>query len=102
MKNWLLTFACVLLAATMAQAAPIIVDLGTGAPPAVIGGYTMTAFPLDGRPIFDVVTGVASPVGGTVGFCLWLITGRLVWVGPRGATAIRGTSTTPWVRRRSR
>ena len=68
MKKWLLTFACVLLAATMAQAAPIIVDLGTAAPPAVIGGCTMTAFPLDGRPLFDVVTGVASPMGGTVGF----------------------------------
>jgi hypothetical protein len=68
MKKLLLTFACVLLAATMAQAAPIIVDLGTAAPPAVIGGYTMTAFPLDARPLFDVVSGVASPLGGTVGF----------------------------------
>jgi len=28
----------------------------------------MTAFPLDGRPLFDAVTGVASPFGGTVGF----------------------------------
>jgi len=29
MKKWLLTFTWVLLAAAMAQAAPIIIDLGT-------------------------------------------------------------------------
>ncbi len=55
-------------AAPPAQASPVIIDLFTAAPPAVIGGYTMTAFPLDGRPLFDVVSGVASPLGGTVGF----------------------------------
>ena len=102
MKKWLLTFACVLLAATVAQAAPIIIDLGTAAPPAVIGGYTMTAFPLDGRPLFDVVSGVASPCGGTVGFSAVADHRQIGRGGPRGVTATRGTSTTLWVRRRSR
>jgi hypothetical protein len=53
-------------AAPPAQAAPIIIDLFTSAPPAVIGGYTMTAFPAD--PQGSPVTSVASPLGGLVGF----------------------------------
>jgi len=68
MKKMLIALTLVLAAATMAQAAPILIDLGTAAPPAVIGGVTMAAFPADGRPLMDVVTGVASPLGGTVGF----------------------------------
>jgi hypothetical protein len=68
MKKMLIALTLVLAVATMAQAAPILIDLGTAPPPAVIGGVTMTAFPADGRPLFDVVTGVASPLGGTVGF----------------------------------
>jgi len=68
MKKMLIALTLVLAVATMAQAAPILIDLGTAAPPAVISGVAMTAFPADARPVFDVVTGVASPLGGTVGF----------------------------------
>jgi hypothetical protein len=68
MKKMLFALTLVLAAATMAQAAPILIDLGTAPPPAVIGGVAMTGFPADGRPLFDVVSGVASPLGGTVGF----------------------------------
>jgi Ca2+-binding RTX toxin-like protein len=39
---------------------------GTGAPPATLGGYTMTAFPDDTRPEFDPVTTVPGPTGDLV------------------------------------
>jgi hypothetical protein len=68
MKRVLFTLACVLLAATMAQAAPIIVDLGTGAPPATVGGLPMTAFGPDGSAVFTVLGSLPSPLGGSLGF----------------------------------
>ncbi len=40
---------------------------GTGAPPATLGGYTMTPFAADPQPVFTDVPGVAAPVG-TLGF----------------------------------
>jgi hypothetical protein len=68
MKRLLLALTCVLLGATMAQAAPIIIDLGTGAPPASIGGQLMTPFPPDGSPLFSVLSSLPSPLGGSLGF----------------------------------
>ncbi len=41
---------------------------GTGAPPAVLGGHAMTAFPADGRPLLQDVSDVSAPGGGVVGF----------------------------------
>jgi hypothetical protein len=41
---------------------------GTGSPPATLGGYEMTSFPLDDRPIWDDVTSVPSPLGGELSF----------------------------------
>jgi Ca2+-binding RTX toxin-like protein len=41
---------------------------GTGPPPPTLGGYPMTPFPPDARPLFQNVSGVPSPLGGTVGF----------------------------------
>lgn len=40
---------------------------GTGAPPATLGPYTMTAFGSDARPEFESVSSVADPAG-TIGF----------------------------------
>lgn len=41
---------------------------GTEPPPATLGPYTMTAFPDDPRPIFEDVSDVPSPLGGSVLF----------------------------------
>lgn len=50
------------------RASTIAVDLGTAAPPATLGGYTMTPFPADVQAEFAQVTSVASPLGGNVTF----------------------------------
>ena len=50
------------------RAATIAVDLGTAAPPTTLGGYTMTPFPTDGRPLFIDEINVPSPLGGDVTF----------------------------------
>ena len=60
------TVAVLLLAAGGAQAAITGVALGTSAPPATLGPYTMTPFPLD--PQGTPATSVVSPLGGTVDF----------------------------------
>jgi hypothetical protein len=41
---------------------------GTDAPAATLGGYTMTPFPADTRPLGNYVKLVNSPLGGAVGF----------------------------------
>ncbi|MFH1718728.1 MAG: hypothetical protein ABIF19_15340 [Planctomycetota bacterium] len=58
--------AVLLLAVGGAQAAITGVALGTGAPPATLGPYTMTPFLLD--PQGSPATSVPSPLGGTVDF----------------------------------
>jgi hypothetical protein len=69
MKRALMTSILALTLAVPASAATItFVDLGTAAPPATLGGQTMTAFPDDPTPTFTGVTSVASPLGGTVDF----------------------------------
>lgn len=40
---------------------------GTAAPPSTLGIYTMTPFEADGRPLFNDVSTVESPLGGTIG-----------------------------------
>lgn len=74
MKNWrgLLLAAVFAIIATPASAAIIYIDLGTGAPPATVGGYTMTPFPTDVRLLSSDVTSVAAPGGGAVGFDVWM------------------------------
>lgn len=67
-RGTLLALAVWAVAAAPASAAIIFADLGTAAPPAVIGGYTMTPFPADPTAQFVNVTSVASPLGGTVDF----------------------------------
>jgi hypothetical protein len=46
--------------AAVASADVVIVDLGTGAPPPVIGGYPDRPFPPDPAPVFADVTSVPS------------------------------------------
>jgi hypothetical protein len=58
--------AMLIVTASNVQAGITGVALGTGAPPATLGPYTMTPFPLD--PQGSPVTSVASPLGGTVDF----------------------------------
>ncbi len=41
---------------------------GTAAPPATLGGYTMTPFADDPRPLLNNVSSVPAPTGGSVGF----------------------------------
>jgi hypothetical protein len=55
----------VLAGAVSAHAVIIAVDLGTSAPPMMLGGYSMTPFGLDPSPeyAFVTVTSVASPLG---------------------------------------
>jgi hypothetical protein len=42
--------------------------LGTAAPPATLGGFTMTPFGPDPSPVISNVTQVASPLGGVLDF----------------------------------
>jgi len=63
-----LCVALLSLLACPSSAAIIGVAGGMGAPAATLGTYTMTPFPLDGRPLFNLVTDVPSPLGGTVDF----------------------------------
>jgi hypothetical protein len=64
----LLKLAAVLVVLpAVAQAAIVGTALGSGAPPAVLGGYAMTAFAPDGSATFPDVTSVTSPIG-PVGF----------------------------------
>ncbi len=51
-----------------ANALIIGTPLGIGVPPPTLGGYTVTAFPDDTRPIIADVNSVASPLGGDVTF----------------------------------
>lgn len=46
-----------------------LATVGTAAPPATLGGYTMQAFAADGRPLYGMVDFVPAPGGGTVEFC---------------------------------
>ena len=64
--------AGILLVAAPAKAVITAVDLGTAAPPATLGGYTMTPFAADPTPPYTVVTSVASPLGGSVTFDIGL------------------------------
>ena len=71
----LLSFA-MLVGSLLAQA-QIVFDgsPGSGAPPATLGGYTMTAVP--GSSVADnttTISSVASPLGGTIGFSPSVIT----------------------------
>ncbi|THF58628.1 PEP-CTERM sorting domain-containing protein [Pseudothauera rhizosphaerae] len=50
------------------QAAVIAQDLGTDAPPATLGGYTLTPFGDDGIGLFTDITSLASPLGGSLTF----------------------------------
>jgi len=90
MKRILL--ACLIVAAivgisTTAQADITGVALGTGAPPATLGSYTMTAFPDDyGTPYTDI-TSLASPLGGTVDFSSAM---EIRTIGPGWATWSHG------------
>lgn len=60
----------VLLFSVSLASAGIVFDgsPGTNPAPPTLGGYTMTSFPLDGRPLGNVVTTVPSPLGGDILF----------------------------------
>ncbi len=60
--------AVLVILPTVASAAIVGTALGTGAPPATLGGYSMTAFGLDPQPTITDVPGVASPIGGSITF----------------------------------
>lgn len=61
------------LASASAHAVITAVDLGTGAPPAMLGGYAITMFPDDPRSLFDIVNDVPSPLGGNLTFDISLM-----------------------------
>lgn len=67
----LIKAACALaLTAAMghATAAIVISDLGTGAPGATLGGYSMTSFGDDGIGSITDISTLASPLGGNLSF----------------------------------
>jgi hypothetical protein len=79
--------AVMTLAVGNVQAAITGVALGTGAPPATLGSYTMTPFSDDARPDFSIVSSVPSPLGGSVDFSPSL---NLLTVGSSWATWSHG------------
>lgn len=60
--------ALAMLALGQAQAAVVVSNLGTGAPPATVGGFAMTAFPNDGLAEFSNINSLNTPLGGAIGF----------------------------------
>jgi hypothetical protein len=66
-----------LVAPPPARAALMGITLGTDAPPATVGGFTMTPFAPDGRPLGNVVTTVPSPLGGVLVFDSGLVHARI-------------------------
>jgi hypothetical protein len=69
LKSSIFAAALVALVTVPASAATItFVDLGIVAPPATIGGHTMTPFGNDARAVIADVNDVASPLGGILGF----------------------------------
>jgi hypothetical protein len=59
--------AAVFMVGSLAQAAVIGVDLGTGAPPPSLGGFALTAFADDARPLGSLESTVPSPLVGDLG-----------------------------------
>ena len=64
----MLLICLVALSPSAARASIIGEDRGTDAPEATLGGYAMTSFLADIRPLGNYVTSVDSPLGGTVDF----------------------------------
>ncbi|MCP4639185.1 MAG: DUF11 domain-containing protein [bacterium] len=69
-SGFALASIALILAATMPVSAAVIFDgsPGTNAPPATLGGYTMTPFPFDPRPFHMSVTTVPTPGGADIAF----------------------------------
>lgn len=59
---------CVAAFVSTADAAIMLDELGTAAPPATLGSWTMTPFADDTRPNFSTVTSVDTPIGGSLDF----------------------------------
>jgi len=61
---------CILAVASVASAAIVAVDHGTGAPPAALGPYAVSALPFDGAAVYSDVTSAPGnpPLTGSVGF----------------------------------
>ena len=74
MKNYscfgFLAVLAVTLSATTSRASIQAVALGSGAPPASLGTFTMTPFGDDTRGVIADEVSVPSPLGGSVGFSI--------------------------------
>jgi hypothetical protein len=68
LKLGLAVVALLAAAAGQARAGIVLQALGTSAPPTSVGGYTMTEFGPDNRPLFADVTTVPTPFGGILSF----------------------------------
>jgi hypothetical protein len=66
MRRLLVSAVVVLAVATTASADIVGVAGGAGAPPATLGGFTMTPFGADPQPM-GMIASVASPLGGDLG-----------------------------------
>jgi hypothetical protein len=75
----LLSAICLLgcLAGGSARAEIHAAALGTDGPPPALGGYALTAFAPDPRPLYDPVLDVPSPLGGVVSFDPEALHGRV-------------------------
>lgn len=56
------------LALGQAHAAVVVSNLGTGAPPATVGGFAMTPFADDDLAVGSSVNSLNTPLGGAIGF----------------------------------
>ena len=69
-------------------------SVGTAAPPATVGPYSVAGFGADSRPVLNDVTGVSDPAG-SIGFSPALNHRQIGNGWSRGATATPVTCTTP-------
>jgi hypothetical protein len=81
MKKVFLTLFVLFFSVSLASAGIVFNGTpGSAPPPPTLGGYTMTPFALDSRPLYSSFLNVPSPLGGDINFSMPL-NHRRIWQG---------------------
>ena len=81
--------ALALLTCGSLSASISILDLGTGTPPASLGGFTLSPFAVDSRGAGSF-SSVPSPLGGSLSFDTSLVHAQMLGGGPSGDASLAG------------